>query len=180
MRAPTVAERLVAAARDEVRRGVVYDASYRLLDYPGGDVPADRGACTDLVIRALRAVGHDLQRLVHQDIRRRPAAYPRVRMPDRSIDHRRCGNLVPFFARHGVALPTTRDPAVWRAGDIVFLTLPGGLAHTGLCSDRRGPSGLPLLLHNAGRAAEEDVLAQWAITHHFRYPARAAPPPEQK
>jgi len=162
---------VVEAARDEVRRGVVYDASYFLLSYPGGDVPADRGACTDVVIRALRAIGHDLQRLVHEDVRRRPRAYPRVRRPDRSIDHRRCSNLVPFLRRHGRTLPVTRDPADWRPGDLVFLNLPGGLAHTGVCSDRRGPTGLPLLIHNAGRAAEEDALGRWDLTGHFRYPA---------
>jgi uncharacterized protein YijF (DUF1287 family) len=169
--AASLGARIVEAAREEVRRGVRYDASYHLLDYPGGDVPPDRGACTDVVIRALRAVGHDLQQLVHQDARRRRRAYPRIARLDRSIDHRRCGNLTVFFQRHGRALPLTRHPVgEWQPGDIVFMRLPGGLDHVGICSDRRSAAGLPLIIHNAGVAAEEDLLPAVELTARFRYP----------
>lgn len=176
----TAAERIVNGAKKEVRRGVVYDASYQRLSYPNGDVPADRGACTDVVIRALREAGYDLQKLMHEDMRRRFSAYPQVyglRRPDRNIDHRRCTNQMVFFRRYGRELPRSLSGAAarsWQAGDLVFVRLPNGLLHTGVCSDVRNAAGLPLVIHNMNRAAQEDVLGQWEILGHFRYPVSTA------
>jgi uncharacterized protein YijF (DUF1287 family) len=172
----TTAQKVVARARQEVERGVTYDAGYRNLSYPNGDVPSNKGACTDVVIRAFRAAGYDLQRLIHEDMRRSFSAYPPLyglRRPDQSIDHRRVPNQVTFFRRHGKALPlsTTGDGAKsWQPGDIVYWKLDSGLDHCGIVSDRRGPSGLPLVIHNLSVAAEEDCLTAWRITGHFRYP----------
>jgi uncharacterized protein YijF (DUF1287 family) len=174
--ASTVVGKIVAGARAEVRRGVLYDASYVRLPYPGGDVPADRGACTDVVIRALRHAGYDLQKLIHEDMRRAPGRYPR-RSPgglDRSIDHRRTANQIAFLRRQGKALPRSTSgaaAATWQPGDLVYWRLPNGMGHCGVLSDTRGPSGLPLVIHNLGRAREEDCLTAWTITNHFRYPA---------
>jgi len=173
----SMSARIVAAARDEVRRGVTYDASYQTLAYPGGDVARDRGACTDVVIRALRAAGYDLQKLVREDMGRRWSAYPHrygLARPDPSIDHRRVPNLRVFFAKYGDSLPlstTGPDGSTWKAGDIVFWTLTGGvLDHCGVVTDTRGPSGLPTVVHNIGAAAEEDCLPRWRITGHIRFP----------
>jgi uncharacterized protein YijF (DUF1287 family) len=173
----TAAEKIVNAAKEEVLRGVRYDASYTTLAYPGGDVPADRGACTDVVIRALRAAGYDLQKLIHDDMRRHFRLYPKrygLRAPDRSIDHRRTPNQVVFLRRFGLELPrgtTGADAASWQPGDIVFWRLPGGLGHVGVCSDERNAAGLPLVLHNVGpQASHQDCLTVWEITDHFRFP----------
>jgi uncharacterized protein YijF (DUF1287 family) len=151
-----------------------YDGSYVRLAYPGGDVPADRGVCTDVVIRALRAAGLDLQKLVHEDMRRNFAAYPRhwgLARPDRNIDHRRVPNLETWARRAGHALPVGTDPAAYRPGDLVSWRLPNGLPHIGLVSDRLAPdgSGRRLVVHNIGAGARvEDVLFAWPPVGHFR------------
>ncbi len=181
----TAAERIVNGAKLEVRRGVRYDASYRAIPYPGGDVPADRGACTEVVIRALRHAGYDLQQLIHEDMDRDFAAYPKLwglPAPDPNIDHRRVPNHLAFLRRHGKALPlstTGDDAATWQAGDLVYWRLaPGGLTHCGVLSNERSPRGLPLVLHNLGPvASQEDCLDHWQIIGHFRYPERDGTPP---
>lgn len=169
---------LAAAARTQVGVTVHYDGAYRRLAYPGGDVPMDRGVCTDVVIRAYRALGLDLQVLVHQDMARHRAAYPNlwgVRGTDRNIDHRRVPNLAVFFGRHGQRLPASRDPRAYRAGDLVTWMLPGNLPHIGIVSEARSPDGVPLILHNLGRGTrEEDLLFRYPLTGHYRYPV--APP----
>ncbi len=160
-----------------------YDGSYVRLAYPGGDVPADRGVCTDVVIRALRAAGLDLQKLVHEDMRRNFAAYPRhwgLARPDRNIDHRRVPNLETWARRAGHALPVGADPAAYRPGDLVSWRLPNGLPHIGLVSDRLAPdgSGRRLVVHNIGAGARvEDVLFAWPPVGHFRVFREPAPGP---
>jgi len=109
--------RLVAAALEQTTHAVTYDGSYRRIPYPGGDVPATIGVCTDVVIRSYRALGIDLQQRVHEDMRASFAAYPRHwggRAPDTNIDHRRVPNLQTFFRRAGAAVAVTRDPADYR------------------------------------------------------------------
>lgn len=174
------AQKIVAGAREEVRRGVTYDASYVKMPYPGGDVPADRGACTDVLVRALRYAGHDLQKLIHEDMRRHFRLYPTrygLRRPDPNIDHRRTPNHMVFLRRRGRSLPLATSgaaAATWKAGDLVYWRLPNGMGHCGVVSDRNRADGLPLVIHNIGGAAEEDVLTAWEITGHSRYPAEAA------
>ncbi len=175
---------LVAAARAQI--GVVrrYDPAYVRLDYPGGDVAADRGVCTDVVIRALRTQGLDLQRAVHEDMRANFERYPRAwgaRATDRSIDHRRVPNLRRWFERQGWSLPVSPSPQDYRPGDLVTWDLGRGQTHIGIVSDRRsGDRRRPLILHNIARGTqEEDVLFAYAITGRYR-PALAAaesPPP---
>ncbi|MEW6082159.1 MAG: DUF1287 domain-containing protein [Bacillota bacterium] len=167
---------IVVGAREEVRRRTRYDSAYVVLAYPGGDVELGRGACTDVVVRALRQAGYDLQVLIHEDMRDNWDLYPKnwgLASPDPSIDHRRVPNQIVFFQRHGQALTTSTRPEDlfhWRWGDIVYWRFPSGQDHCGVVSDRVGPSGLPLVIHNAGIAMEEDCLTRWEITGHFRYP----------
>ncbi len=161
---------LVSAARDQVGRTLVYDPRYEKLAYPMGDVPIERGVCTDVVIRAFRSQGIDLQRLVHEDMRGHFGAYPQswgLKRPDANIDHRRVPNLATFFKRRGLAL----EPRDYRAGDLVTWMLPGNLPHIGIVSDRTDPaSGRPLIVHNIGAGArEEDMLAAYPVTGHFRW-----------
>ncbi len=172
------ADRIVNRAKDEARHGVVYDASYRSLAYPGGDVPADRGACTDVVVRSLRAAGVDLQQRIHEDMARRYDRYPHnwaVRHPDANIDHRRGANHIAYFRRHAKSLPTDATgagAATWQPGDIVYWKLGSSLDHCGVISDVRNPQGVPLVIHNIGIARQEDCLTAWKIVAHFRYPAQ--------
>jgi len=169
-------DRVVIGARSEVQRRVTYDAAYRQIDYPGGDVPPEVGACTDVVIRAFRSGGIDLQQLVHEDMRANFRQYPQnwgLSGPDANIDHRRVPNLMKFFQRHGQTLTTSTDEdqlTQWQWGDVVFWKFSNGLDHCGIISDRTNENGLPLAIHNAGTAREEDCLTRWEITGHYRYP----------
>jgi len=171
----TNAARIVERARAEVVAQVSYDPSYRRLSYPGGDLDARFGVCTDVVVRALRSVGIDLQRRVHEDILAAPSAYPRVRA-DANIDHRRVGPLKTWFERHAKRLPKGFEGdarASWRAGDVVawaFRPCPAcSPDHVGVVSDRVGPRGLPLVIHNIGPTpSEDDQLDAWTVLGHFR------------
>ena len=173
--APTLpAPPWVAAARAQVGVTVRYDPTYTALPYPNGDVPADRGVCTDVVIRALRGSGLDLQQQVHEDMRAHFDAYPRhwaLRGPDRSIDHRRVPNLQRWFERQHWQQPVGLDARGYRSGDLVTWTVQGRLPHIGIVSDRLGVDGTPLVLHNIGAGTrEENVLFAYPITGHYRPP----------
>jgi uncharacterized protein YijF (DUF1287 family) len=165
--------RLTAAARDQVGVTVTYDPTYVALAFPGGDIPRDRGVCTDVVVRALRdGWGIDLQLAVNRDMQTDFAAYPALwglTRPDRNIDHRRVPNLATLLARIGAGLPLVDGPTPYLPGDIVTWMLPGNLPHIGIVSDRLGPEGAPLILHNIGAGAqEEDILFAYPMTGHFR------------
>jgi uncharacterized protein len=170
---PTAPEKIVLSARREVEKKTPYQPGYHRITYPGGDVPTG-GVCTDLVARAFRGAGVDLQQLVHEDMTASFASYPRLwgaSRPDPNIDHRRVPNLMVLFQRRGHWLPTGTagtDAASWQLGDVVFWDLPGGLKHCGIVSDRRGTSGRPLVIHNIGTAAEEDCLTRWTVIGHGR------------
>lgn len=167
-------ETVLAAARAQVGVTVIYDGSYARIGYPGGDVPMERGVCTDVLIRAFRSVGIDLQVLVHEDMARAFGAYPHLwglEHPDSHIDHRRVQNLKVFFGRHGKSLPVSSAPRDFLPGDIVTWRLPSGQGHIGLVSSRVAPGGeRPLVLHNIGQGTqEEDILFLYPITGHYRY-----------
>ncbi|MBN2194599.1 MAG: DUF1287 domain-containing protein [Polyangiaceae bacterium] len=170
---------VLLGAKKTALNGAHYRNTYRVLDYPGGDLPRDEGVCTDVVIRSLRNAGFDLQRLVQEDLRARPGGYPLVERPDRNIDHRRVRNLVSYFAAHWESLPADPgDQAVpWLPGDVCLLdTLPAaGPDHIGIVSDTLGASGLPLLVNNwtdGYRTQPMDLLAWVPVTHRFRAPRR--------
>ena len=172
-----IQSRLVQAARDQTTWGTGYDNHYFKITYPNGDLPRSKGVCTDVVIRAYRSVGIDLQKLIHEDMVKRWSAYPRYKglsAPDTNIDHRRVPNQKVFFSTYGKTLTSKPDnPNDWQPGDIVQWKIVGGLDHTGLLTDKRDSDGFPFVVHNIGNGPqEEDVLRTWSwkITGHFRYP----------
>jgi len=167
---------VLVGAKKLLYNGARYLERYLSIPYPGGDVPRTEGVCSDTVIRALRNAGLDLQREVHEDILRAPAAYPMVEKVDASINHRRVRTLLPWFVRHWRTLPRG---AKYLPGDVVFFdTFPAreGPDHLGVVSDTRGPSGMPNVINNwtdGATDAELDLLSWVPVTHHFRWaPAR--------
>jgi uncharacterized protein YijF (DUF1287 family) len=177
---------VVGAARAQVGVTVRYDPAYARIGYPNGDVPMERGVSADVIVRAFRADGIDLQKLVHEDMTAHFGAYPhlwRSHGADANIDHRRVPNLETFFRRKGAAVPITNVAKDYRPGDIVSWRLPNGLAHIGLVSDRYAADGSrrPLMIHNIGAGTkEEDVLFAWTIFGHFRWPLAAGASKDHK
>ena len=166
---------VVAAARGQIGKTMGYEPAYQVLDYPNGDVPIEVGVCTDVVVRALRtSLAMDLQKLVHEDMRRNFARYPQnwgLRGPDKNIDHRRVPNLKAYFKRKGWELPVTKNPADYQAGDLVACSVPPNLPHIMVVSDRKNADGCRLIIHNIGCGVqEEDCLFKFAITGHYRIP----------
>ena len=164
---------IVSSARAQVGKTTIYDPAYVRLGYPGGDVPIDRGVCTDVVVRALRdALGMDLQKLVHDDMTAAFSKYPKIwglRNPDRNIDHRRVPNLRCYFRRKGFSIAATKDKRDYLPGDLVTCTVPPNRPHIMIVSDRKTEEGLPLVIHNIGRgAAEEPGLFAFPVTGHYR------------
>ncbi len=165
---------LAAAAYERTKAEVVYDSAYRSIKYPLGDVPADRGVCSDVIIRSFRAVGIDLQQLVHEDMGAAFDAYPQIwglRRPDSNIDRRRVPNLRVFFTRHGQSLPPNQNPESYAAGDLVTWDVPPNLPHIGIVAAQRSADGArPLIIHNIGAGPQiEDRLFDFPITGHYRY-----------
>lgn len=161
-----------AAAESQVGRTLHYDPSYVMLDYPGGDVPPERGVCTDVVIRAMREVGTDLQVALHEDMSAHFAAYPRtwgLARPDRNIDHRRVPNLQTYFMRLGKSLPLSDRPGDYWPGDVVTWDV-AGRPHIGIVSTVPAPDGQRYFItHNIGAGARiEDLLFEFPITGHYR------------
>lgn len=164
---------IVRAARQQIGVTTTYDPAYRSIAYPKGDVPMDRGVCTDVLIRAFRSgPGIDLQELIHEDMQGNFKRYPArwgLKAPDTNIDHRRVANLVTYFDRRGYSVPISKKAADYRAGDLVACTVPPGLPHIMIVSDRKNPSGQPLIIHNIGAGTqEEDRLFEFPITGHYR------------
>lgn len=169
------AAKLIDAAEAQIGVTTRYDPAYVQLAYPMGDVPEDRGVCTDVIIRAYRtAFALDLQQRVHEDMRTAFADYPKIwglARPDRNIDHRRVPNLERFLDRKRSALPVTQVAADYRPGDLVTQRLPGNLPHIAIISRSAGPDGRPLVVHNIGGGARlEDTLFGFPIVGHFRLP----------
>lgn len=168
-----VSPKLVEAARNQIGITLSYDPDYVALKYPKGDVPLERGVCTDVVIRTLRdARDLDLQKLVHEDMKANFSRYPKqwgLSKPDKNIDHRRVPNLQTYFRRHAVTLPKSSKSEDYLPGDIVTCMLPRNLPHIMIVSDKKTSSGVPLVIHNIGRGTqEEDHLFTFTITGHYR------------
>jgi uncharacterized protein len=167
-------QRLSNAAISLIDPTILYDGSYYEIDYPNGDVDPGKGVCTDVVIRAYRKLGIDLQKKVHEDMSANFSVYPTIwsrTEPDRNIDHRRVPNLMKFFSRHGQSLKITNDPANFLPGDIVAWNLFGGTNHIGVVVNNKSPDGKRhLVVHNIGRGqVAEDCLFSWKIIGHYRY-----------
>lgn len=172
--AQTFTQKLSTAALSLTQQAVVYDPAYFSIPYPNGDVPADRGVCTDVVIRAYRKLGIDLQKEVHEDMKAHFKVYPKkwgLKTTDKNIDHRRVPNLMTFFARHGDVLKTSSRNEDFHPGDIVTWDLGGGITHIGIIVDRKSADQQRwMIVHNIGGGQElADCLFKYVITGHYRY-----------
>jgi len=151
---------------------VEYDPSYFSIPYPNGDVPANKGVCTDVVIRTFRSIGIDLQKEVHLDMKSNFSSYPKnwgAKTTDKNIDHRRVPNLMTYFKRKGYSVPITSQSKDYYPGDIVCWNLSGGINHIGIVSINSS-NGTPKIIHNIGQGqVEEDILFDFKIIGHYRY-----------
>ena len=168
------AEELASAALLLTEQEVGYDPGYYAIAYPMGDVPAGRGVCTDVVIRAYRAMDIDLQQEVHEDMVANFEVYPQIwglKRPDANIDHRRVPNLMKYFKRYGREKPITDIAADYLPGDIVCWNLGGAVTHIGIVANSRSQDGQrPMLVHNIGRGQVlEDCLFANRIIGHYIY-----------
>lgn len=168
-------EKLSAAAISLTADQVRYDPSYFSIPYPNGDIPADRGVCTDVIIRAYRILDIDLQKEVHEDMVKNFSKYPNhwgLKKTDKNIDHRRVPNLMAFFARHGSVKIKSTDPQDYQPGDIVAWELGGGTTHIGILINRKSSDNKrPLVVHNIGNGQEiSDCLFDYKIIGHYSYP----------
>jgi uncharacterized protein YijF (DUF1287 family) len=175
-------KKLVEAAVERTHHAVRYDPAYLRIPYPGGDVPADTGVCTDEIIRAYRAVAVDLQKEVHEDMERNFSDYPRKwrwlsSHTDTNIDHRRVPNLMVFFSRKGETLSITERAEDYAPGNLVTWDLGGNVPHIGIVVDQKSrASGRYMIEHNIGQGPKvEDVLFHWKIRGHYRYFGPSAP-----
>lgn len=174
---PPTAASLVKAAREQIGVTTSYDGAYQRLNYPMGDIASNTGVCTDVVVRALRRCGYDLQLLIHEDMRSNFKTYPQnwgLRQPDHNIDHRRVPNQRHYFKRRQMHLPLPKNPAKaldhFQPGDFVTCTVPPNLPHIMIISDRTNDKGTPLVIHNLGRGTvEEDRLLKFPLTGHYRW-----------
>lgn len=168
------AEKLSEAALRLTLDEVVYDPAYYSMEYPGGDVPADRGVCSDVLVRAYRILGIDLQQKVHEDMKAHFELYPDnwgLTRTDPNIDHRRVPNLMTFFERHGTVKAITTDPEDYQPGDIVCWNLGGAITHIGIVVDRKSErwEGYQVV-HNIGAGQVlEDCLFDYKIIGHYIY-----------
>ncbi|WP_010180823.1 DUF1287 domain-containing protein [Aquimarina agarilytica] len=156
------------------KQQVVYDPSYFSIDYPNGDVPKDKGVCTDVVIRAYRKIGIDLQKLVHEDMKANFNQYPKIwslKKTDKNIDHRRVPNLMTFFKRAGAEKKITKKNNDYLPGDIICWNLGGAITHIGIVVNKKSEdSKRYLIVHNIGAGQVlEDCLFNFEIIGHYRY-----------
>lgn len=168
------AQKLSNAAVNLTKTKVSYDPAYFVIPYPNGDIPADKGVCTDVIIRAYRKLGIDLQKEVHEDMEKNFSKYPKtwgLKKPDTNIDHRRVPNLRVFFAKFGKSKSIESKPELYVPGDIVTWLLPGNLTHIGIVVNKKSADGKRYLIaHNIGGGQViEDCLFKFTITGHYQY-----------
>lgn len=168
-------DRLAAAAISIIDPNIVYTPNYVSLKYPNGDVPPKTGVCSDVVIRAYRKLGIDLQKEVHEDLKANFFQYPNLKKwglkkPDTNIDHRRVPNLEVFFTRKGQKLAVTQNAKDYKTGEIVSWMINGKLPHIGIITNKKSPEGNPMIVHNVGGGQVlEDCLFNYEIVGHFKY-----------
>lgn len=166
---PNVTEKIVEGARQQLPWNTAYTPGYFKIKFPGGDLPKSSGVCTDVIVRALRHAGYDLQLLINRDMKSNWKMYPRYpghSKPDTNIDHRRVPNQVVFMKRFGKQLPLDSV----QPGDIVYWKLSNGLDHTGIVSNRKAYSGRYMVVHNIAGIAEEDCLYRYRWVYRFSFP----------
>lgn len=165
--------RAIESALEQTKYTFYYDNSYSSIPYPNGDVPKDRGVCSDVIVRSFRNAGVDLQQQVHEDMAHNFSAYPKIwglKKTDANIDHRRVANLMTFFTRRNKMLPITKNAQDYLPGDVVAWRLDNGLYHIGMVIDRTAADNRYAVVHNIGSGAKvEDVLFAWRIIGHYRF-----------
>ncbi len=167
-------KRLSNAAIELTKDKVVYDPRYYTIPYPNGDVPADKGVCTDVIIRAYRKLGMDLQKKIHEDMKANFSKYPKkwgMKSTDKNIDHRRVPNQATFFSRFGSVKKISDKAEDYIVGDIVTWDLGGGITHIGIVTDRMSADKKrPLIVHNIGQGQVlQDCLFSYKVTGHYTY-----------
>ncbi|MGI8787143.1 MAG: DUF1287 domain-containing protein [Pyrinomonadaceae bacterium] len=168
-------KKLLESAVEQTKTTKGYDPNYVVIPYPIGDVPVETGVCSDVVIRAFRKAGVDLQKEVHEDMEANFSAYPQkwnLPKPNANIDHRRVPNLQTFFTRKGKSLPITQTAADYKPGDVVAWDLDGkGMTHIGIVSNfYNDATKRYLIIHNIGGGTQaEDRIFDWKILGHYRY-----------
>ena len=167
-------DKLSLAALELTKDNVVYDPSYFSIEYPNGDVPKGKGVCTDVIIRAYRKLGIDLQKEVHEDMKANFNLYPKIwglNNTDKNIDHRRVPNLMTFFSRKGTVKSITKNPDDYKPGDIICWNLGGAITHTGIVVNKKSQDNKRfLIVHNIGAGQVlQDCLFDFKIIGHYRY-----------
>ena len=172
----TVTEKISLAdtALELTKQKVTYDPSYFSINYPNGDVPSNKGVCTDVIIRAYRLVGTDLQKEVHEDMKANFSKYPKIwglKTTDKNIDHRRVPNLMTYFKRQEAAKPITKNASDYIPGDVVSWNLGGAITHIGIVVNKKSSDGKRhLIVHNIGAGqVVEDCLFKFKIIGHYRF-----------
>lgn len=172
----TFSEKLSKAAISIIDPSIDYDPSYFKIEYPNGDIPKDKGVCTDVIIRSYRILDIDLQKEVHEDMLENFSLYPNLKKwgmtkTDTNIDHRRVPNLEVFFERKGTKLPVTQNPADYKTGEIVTWMINDKLPHIGIVTNKKSRDGKRnLIVHNVGGGQVlEDCLFEYKIVGHFMY-----------
>ncbi len=172
---PEAIKKMLEGAVEQTKVTKTYDPAYVVLAYPNGDVPAERGVCTDVIIRAVRKAGIDLQKEVHEDMVANFSLYPKkwgLPAADSNIDHRRVPNLQTYFTRKGKSLSVTANSDDYKPGDLVTWDLDGkGMTHIGIVSNIWSEKNKRYyIIHNIGDGAQaEDRIFDWKVTGHYRY-----------
>ena len=171
--AKTFEEKLSNAAISIIDESIVYTPDYVSIKYPNGDVPAKTGVCSDVVIRAYRKLGIDLQKEVHEDMKANFSKYPTkwgLKKTDTNIDHRRVPNLEVFFERKGKKLPVSKNASDYKTGEMVTWMIGGKLPHIGIVTHKKSSNGNPMIVHNVGGGqVSEDCLFSWKIVGHYSF-----------
>lgn len=171
--AKTFEEKLSNAAISIIDESIVYTPDYVSIKYPNGDVPAKTGVCSDVVIRAYRKLGIDLQKEVHEDMKANFSKYPTkwgLKKTDTNIDHRRVPNLEVFFERKGKKLPVFKNASDYKTGEMVTWMIGGKLPHIGIVTHKKSSNGNPMIVHNVGGGQViEDCLFSWEIVGHYLF-----------
>jgi hypothetical protein len=166
--------RLSMAALELTKHKVTYDPSYFSISYPNGDVPPNKGVCTDVIVRAYRKLGIDLQKEVHEDMLKNFSLYPKIwglKRTDKNIDHRRVPNLMTFFSRKGTVNIKSKKSEDYIPGDIVCWNLHGGITHIGIVVNKKSKDDKRyMIVHNIGNGQVlEDCLFDFKIIGHYSY-----------
>ena len=174
-KAVTIRDKFILGAVTQYGVTTSYNGAYKKIAYPNGDVDISTGVCTDVIVRAFRAVGIDLQKDIHRDMKRHFRQYPKkwgLRSPDTNIDHRRVPNMVKYFERKGyrVSEGKTDDYKKYLPGDLVVWSIRGELTHIGIVSDQKVPeTSRYYIIHNPFQGVEiSDWLIEFKIINHFR------------